>query len=203
VTQKMVLASGNEGKLREIRELLKDLPIELVSQKALGIESPEESGTTFVENAIIKARHAAKVSRLPAIADDSGLMLEALDGQPGVYTACFGGEGLTPAERVTKLLEAMGGKEDRRITFYCTTVLMVDADDPAPIICQGAWEGEVLHEPQGSNGFGYDPIFYVKDHGCSAAELSAEIKNRLSHRGQAFAQLRGVLEHYFELESTS
>lgn len=203
MVQKIVLASSNPGKLNEIREILKDLPIELVSQQELGIESPEETGTTFIENAIIKARHAAKLAGLPAIADDSGIMLEALDGRPGVHTARFGGEGLSSAERVTKLLEAMSGEIDRRMTFYCVVAMMVDADDPAPVICQGAWEGEVLTESRGKNGFGYDPIFYVPEHDCSAAELPVALKNSLSHRGQAFAQLSGVLEHYFELESMS
>lgn len=193
MTKKIVLASGNAGKLAEMRALLSDLPIHLVSQETFHLVSPEETGTTFVENAIIKARYAAKQTGLPAVADDSGLVINALGGGPGVYTARFGGEKATPMQKIAALLEAMRQKTDRRVVFYSVIVFMRDEKDPAPIICQGVWRGEVLHEPRGTQGFGYDPIFYVPTHDCSAAELPPALKNQLSHRGQALSQLKQVL----------
>jgi len=192
--QKIVLASGNAGKIREIQAMLPDHPI--VPQSAFPIGDIEETGTTFVENAIIKARHAALHSGLPAIADDSGLVVDALDGAPGVYSARYAGPGSSDQENVTKLLEDMRGipKPERSARFICILVFMRHADDPTPLIAQGIWEGSIMTHTAGEHGFGYDPIFWVPTHRCASAELPPEVKNSLSHRGQALRELTGRLQ---------
>ncbi len=191
----IVVASSNKGKIAEIKAALQDLPIKLIPQDDLNIEDVEETGTTFVENAIIKARHAAKVSGLPVIADDSGLVIDSLGGAPGVRSARFAGENADDNDRNNKVLEAMAGtgEDDRHASFHCVTVLLETENDPAPLICEGVWDGEILTAPRGDKGFGYDPIFYVPTHDCSAAELDAKQKNEVSHRGEALRQLHDVL----------
>ncbi|MCU7916519.1 MAG: RdgB/HAM1 family non-canonical purine NTP pyrophosphatase [Candidatus Thiodiazotropha sp. (ex Gloverina cf. vestifex)] len=193
--EKIVLASNNAGKVREINQLLATEEIEVVPQKAFNIPDAVEDGLSFVENAIKKARHASSLSGLPAIADDSGIEVDALNGAPGIYSARFAKAGATDQENLEKLLELMKDvpEEKRTARFQCLMVYMRHAEDPTPLICQGTWEGRILSEPSGDNGFGYDPIFYVPTHKCSSAELSAEVKNSLSHRGQALQKLLQVL----------
>lgn len=188
---KLVLASGNKGKLAELQHMLADSGIEVVSQSAFDTPEADETGLTFVENAIIKARNACVYSHLPAIADDSGLEVDALNGQPGIYSARYAGPGATDADNNTKLLDALSGlpEAERTARFQCVVVLMRHAEDPTPLICQGSWEGRILEQPSGTNGFGYDPLFFVPERGCSSAELDKADKNQISHRGQAMAQL--------------
>jgi XTP/dITP diphosphohydrolase len=190
-----VLASNNAGKVREINQLLAQQRIEVVPQKEFAIPEAEETGLTFVENAILKARHAAHLSGLPAIADDSGIEVDALKGAPGIYSARYAGAGAGDQANNDKLLEALKQvpEEQRSARFQCLMVYMTHAEDPTPIICQGTWEGRILFTPQGDNGFGYDPLFFVPEEGCSSAELSPEVKNRLSHRGQALRKLLNAL----------
>lgn len=192
---KVVLASSNAGKLAEMRELLGDLTLELIPQAALGIADAEETATSFVENALLKARHAARLSGLPALGDDSGLCVDALGGAPGLHSARYAGEHGDSQANIAKLLDALAGIPDsaRSAHFHCVIVLLRHADDPAPIIAEGRWAGQVLTAPRGSNGFGYDPVFLDLQHRRSAAELDAATKNRLSHRGQALSRLRGLL----------
>lgn len=199
-TFKIVLASSNPGKIEEFEMLLADMPVEWVPQSDFNIESVEETGKTFIENAILKARHAAKQAQLPAIADDSGLVIDALNGEPGVYSSRFAGEHATDADRIAKVLEVMHGveEEDRTASYHSVIVLLEHENDPAPLVCHGIWEGSILTEPRGSNGFGYDPIFYVPTHDCSAAELHPLEKNGVSHRGQAMQQLLEVFEEIDE-----
>lgn len=186
----LILASGNAGKIKELQALLPNY--KLISQNQFNIPEIEETGNTFVENAILKARHAAKISQLPAIADDSGLVIAALNGAPGIYSARYAGEKATDADNIAKVLRELDGVpvEQRQAYFLCALVLMKHENDPCPIIAQGRWDGVILEEPQGENGFGYDPIFFVPSHGCSAAQLPFEIKNTLSHRAQALVQLQ-------------
>ena len=193
--ERIVLASNNAGKVREINQLLADRQIEVVPQKAFAIPDAEETGLTFVENAIIKARHAARLSGLPAIADDSGIEVDALEGAPGIYSARFAGPECDDRRNNLKLLDELQGvaEEERSARFQCLMVYMRHADDPTPIICQGIWEGRILTAPQGENGFGYDPLFWVPSESCSSAQLSPELKNRLSHRGQALRKLLKAL----------
>ena len=193
--QKIVLASNNKGKVREFGEMLSTLNMEVVPQATFNIEDADETGLTFVENAIIKARHASAIAGLPAIADDSGLEVDFLKGAPGIYSARYSGEGATDEKNLLKLLEALKDvpEEKRTARFQCVLVYMQHENDPTPLICQGTWEGVILTEPQGENGFGYDPIFYVPTHNCSSAQLDAKEKNKLSHRGQALKKLRTVL----------
>lgn len=192
--KKVVLATGNAGKLRELTSMLDGLGIELLSQRELGIEDAEETGLSFVENALLKARHAALASGLPAIADDSGLEVDALDGAPGIYSARYAGPDATDSHNNHKLLKALAGvsAERRSARFQCLLVYLRHAQDPTPLICQGTWEGQILDNERGDNGFGYDPLFWVPDQNCSSAELPPERKNMLSHRGQA---LRKLVEH--------
>ncbi|WP_374087105.1 RdgB/HAM1 family non-canonical purine NTP pyrophosphatase [Methylomicrobium lacus] len=192
--QKIVLASGNPGKIREIQALLAEHPI--VPQSDFSISDAEETGTTFVENAIIKARHAAKLSGLPAIADDSGLVVDALDGAPGVYSARYAGPGGSDLDNLQKLLRELEGvpEAQRSARFICVLAFMRHGADPTPIIAQGVWEGRILTRPAGSNGFGYDPVFWVPTHQCASAELAPEVKNALSHRGQALRNLTAMLK---------
>ncbi len=187
--QKMVLASGNASKIREIQAILQDHPI--VAQSEFQIQEAEETGSTFVENAIIKARNAALHSQLPAIADDSGLVVDALNGAPGVISARYAGVGASDQQNLDQLLKDMQAvpDEDRSARFVCVLVFLRHADDPLPIIAQGVWEGVILREARGSNGFGYDPVFWVPDHQMASAELAPDVKNRISHRAQALAQL--------------
>jgi XTP/dITP diphosphohydrolase len=189
--KRIVLASNNAGKVREINQLLENSGIEVLPQAQFDIEDAVEDGLTFVENAIIKARHATKLSGLPAIADDSGIEVDALNGAPGIYSARFAGEGSSDEENLFKLLKELQNvpEEQRSARFQCLMVYMRHAEDPTPIICQGTWEGRILTAPQGENGFGYDPVFFVPEEGCSSAELDAATKNSLSHRGKALQQL--------------
>jgi XTP/dITP diphosphohydrolase len=191
VTQKIVLASNNAGKVNEIQALLADRNFEVIPQSALQIPEAEESGLTFRENALIKARHAARLSGLPAIADDSGLEVDALNGAPGVYSARYAGTGSSDADNNRKLLAALSGVPGplRSARFRCAVVMLRDANDPSPLVAEGNWEGFILEQSQGSGGFGYDPLFHVAEKGYSAAELSGEEKNRLSHRGKALQAL--------------
>ena len=190
-SHRVVLASGNLGKLREINQLLQGVAIEAVAQTEYDVHEVAETGLSFVENAIIKARHACQHTKLPAIADDSGLEVDYLDGAPGIYSARYAGPAASDVDNLHKLLDALQGVPDeaRQARFQCLMVYMRHQNDPTPIICQGTWEGRILFEPKGSNGFGYDPVFYVPTQDCSAAQLDAEVKNRLSHRGQALALL--------------
>jgi XTP/dITP diphosphohydrolase len=190
--QRIVLASNNKGKLRELGELLADQDIQVMAQGAFNIPEAVEDGLSFVENAIKKARNAAAHSGLPAIADDSGLEVDALNGAPGIYSARYAGDAGDAANNA-KLLEALKDvpEEQRSARFQCVMVYMRHAEDPTPLICQGTWEGRILTEPRGDNGFGYDPLFFVAGENASAAELSADVKNGQSHRGQA---LRALLQ---------
>jgi XTP/dITP diphosphohydrolase len=196
-TKRVVLASANKGKLREINQLLEGLHIVAVPQTQLGVTDVEETGLTFVENAIIKARHAAQLSGLPAIADDSGIEVDALQGAPGIYSARYSGVGANDADNLRLLLDNLSAvpEAQRSARFQCVMVYMRHAKDPTPIICQGTWEGRILFEPVGENGFGYDPVFYVPEEACSAAQLASDVKNRLSHRGQALRKLMEALQH--------
>jgi XTP/dITP diphosphohydrolase len=194
--ERIVLASNNAGKVREINELLAGASIQVIPQGDLGVPEAEETGLTFVENAILKARNAAAHSGLPAIADDSGLEVDALEGAPGIYSARYAGPGASDADNLARLLAAMQAVEDgrRSARFQCLMVYVRHAKDPTPVICQGTWEGRILRRPAGVNGFGYDPVFLVPSHGCSAAELDSPTKNALSHRGQALRCLVAYLE---------
>ena len=187
----IVLASNNAGKVREINQLLAPVAIRVQPQGELGIDEADETGLSFVENAILKARHAAQASGLPAVADDSGLEVDALNGAPGIYSARYAGAGADDRANCDKLLQALDGVpvNARGARFQCVMVYMRHAGDPTPLICQGTWEGRILAVPRGDNGFGYDPVFYVPEQACSAAELDAATKNALSHRGQALRQL--------------
>ncbi len=191
MSAKIVLASNNAGKVREVNQLLDSSGIEVVPQSAFNIPDADETGLTFVENAILKARHAAELSGLPAIADDSGLEVDALQGAPGIYSARYSGPGATDEKNLHRLLEALKDvpQEKRSARFQCLMVYMQHANDPTPIICQGTWEGIITVTPQGENGFGYDPVFFVPTHQCTSAQLPAETKNLLSHRGQALQKL--------------
>jgi XTP/dITP diphosphohydrolase len=187
----IVLASSNAGKLREFNQLLGGLHLEVVPQSRYLVTDAEETGLTFVENAILKARHAAQHTGLPALADDSGLEVDALNGAPGIYSARFAGAKAGDSENTQKLLGLLNDvpEEKRGARFQCVLVYLRHALDPTPLICQGTWEGRILSEPRGANGFGYDPVFYVGTHAKSSAELAPEIKNALSHRAQALRQL--------------
>jgi len=189
--QKIVLATGNKGKLNEFQQMLAHLDIEIVPQSHFTIESAEETGLSFVENAILKARHASRLSGLPAIADDSGLAVDSLGGAPGIYSARYAGDNASDNDNNAKLLAALSDipEGDRGAQFICALALVRHADDPVPVICQGQWRGRILFAPQGDNGFGYDPLFWVDSEQCSSAQLSKENKNRLSHRGKAMAAL--------------
>lgn len=195
MTQRVVLASGNASKAREINQMLAGLDLEVVAQTEYGVPDIEETGLTFVENAILKARNAARHTGLPTIADDSGIEIDALNGAPGIYSARYAGVGAGDRANNDKLLAALAAVPDAQRTarFQCLMVYMAHAADATPIICQGTWEGRILRAPRGANGFGYDPLFYVPTHDCSSAELPPETKNQLSHRGQALRQLVKML----------
>jgi len=200
MTRRIVLASSNQGKVREIQQLLAGHDIQILPQSEFDIPEAEETGLTFVENAILKARNAAAHSGLPAIADDSGLEVDALKGAPGIYSARFAGPGASDAENNACLLAELEEVPDEQRTarFQCLMVHLEHEKDPTPILCQGTWEGRILRQPQGKNGFGYDPLFFVPEKGCSAAELPAEVKNALSHRGQALRCLVEKLAFVFQ-----
>ncbi len=189
---KLVLASSNHGKLEELRGLLSGNSIELIAQSDLGVDDADETGTTFVENALLKARHATRVTGLPALADDSGICVDALDGAPGLYSARYAGEHGNASRNIDKLLDALDGVPDagRSAHFYCVLVLLRHADDPQPLIVEGQWNGRILHERRGSGGHGYDPVFFDPVHGQSAAEMELDFKNGISHRGKALALLK-------------
>ncbi len=192
----LVLASNNAGKLKEIQAVLDDFPCHLQPQKGFFDSEAEETGLTFVENAILKARHAAQLTGLGAIADDSGLEVDCLQGEPGVFSARYAGPSATDADNNQKLVDAIDAalqgdwSQVPTARFHCVIVYLRNAQDPIPLICQGCWEGHIVRSPQGQHGFGYDPHFYVNEFSCTAAELPATTKNSVSHRGQALAQLR-------------
>ena len=186
---KVVIASGNAGKLREFAALLAPFDFEAIPQAALGVCEAEEPHITFVENALAKARHASRATGLPALADDSGICACALDGAPGVRSARYAGEPGDDARNNEKLVEALKAHADNRAFYYCALVFVTHADDPHPLIATGEWHGEVIAAPRGAGGFGYDPYFLLPEQGCTAAELSAEIKNHISHRGKAMQLL--------------
>ncbi|WP_158987409.1 RdgB/HAM1 family non-canonical purine NTP pyrophosphatase [Lysobacter panacisoli] len=192
---KWVIASSNRGKLQEFRELLDGSGIEFVTQGEMGVGDADETGLTFVENALLKARKAARETGLPALGDDSGLCVDALDGGPGLYSARYAGEHGNAQANIDKLLDALRDVPDARRTahFYAVIVLLRHADDPQPLIAEGIWPGRVLHERRGDGGFGYDPVFLDPEQGLSAAELDTELKNRISHRGRALAALQQKL----------
>lgn len=192
--ESIVLASNNAGKVREINELLATEQIKVIPQGELGVPEADETGLTFIENAILKARNAARYSGLAAIADDSGIEVDALHGAPGIYSARFAGVGASDEENLKKLIADLREipEAQRSARFQCLMVYMRHGEDPTPVTCQGTWEGRILLAPRGDNGFGYDPVFYVPNEDCSAAELAADAKNRLSHRGQA---LRALVRH--------
>ncbi len=189
----IVLASSNQGKLREINEILADSDIEIIPQSEFNVSDVEETGRSFVENALIKARHASAQSGLPAIADDSGFAIDALQGRPGIYSARYAGEGASDEENLWKLIKEIEAlpENDRIARFICLVVYLRHTDDPTPVIAQGEWQGIAITEPRGENGFGYDPMFYLPESQCTSAELTSETKNKLSHRGQA---LRALVE---------
>jgi XTP/dITP diphosphohydrolase len=192
---RIVLASGNAGKVREINRLFADTGIEIVPQSDFDVPDVAETGTTFVENAIIKARHAARCTGLPAISDDSGIEVDALDARPGVFSARYAGEGASDEDNNNRMLEELRGvpEAERSARYQCLIVFMRSHTDPVPIITQGSWEGRILEAPQGDGGFGYDPIFFVPSHGCSGGELPLEVKNTISHRAIA---LKAMLDEF-------
>lgn len=198
VRRQVVLASGNQGKLREFQHLLNNLDIDMLPQSRFNVTSVEETGLTFVENAILKARHAAGISGFPAIADDSGIEVDALNGQPGIYSARYAGEHASDSENNQTLLNNLEGlaSEQRTARFHCVLVYLRYATDPTPLVCHGAWEGRILDAPSGDHGFGYDPLFFVPSEGCSAADLPKEVKNGISHRAIAMAKLSELLCDY-------
>ena len=189
---KLVLASSNHGKLEELRGLLSGNGIELIAQSDLGVEDADETGATFVENALLKARHATRITGLPALADDSGICVDALDGAPGLYSARYAGEHGNASRNIDRLLDELIDVPDERRSahFYCVLVLLRHADDPQPLIVEGQWNGRILRERRGSGGHGYDPVFFDPVHGQSAAEMELSFKNGISHRGKALALLK-------------
>ncbi len=193
---KLVLASSNHGKLEELRSLLGDSGIELIAQSDMGVDDAEENGLTFVENALIKARHAARLTGLPALADDSGICVDALQGAPGLYSARYAGEHGNAGRNIDKLLQDLADVPDdaRGAHFYCVLVLLHHADDPQPLIVEGQWSGRILRERRGTGGHGYDPVFFDPGYNQSAAEMPLSLKNGLSHRSKALAMLKQRLD---------
>lgn len=196
--QKLVLASGNRGKLKEFSDLLQNRGFAVNAQSEFGLDSADETGLTFVENALIKARHVCQHTGLPALADDSGIEVDALNGAPGIYSARFAGLNASDTDNNAKLLQELAEVPDelRTARYHCVLVLMRHANDPTPLICQGSWEGRILREPVGEGGFGYDPLFFVPTHNCSAAQLDKAEKNRISHRAIALQTLLQSLAHF-------
>ena len=200
--QKLVLASGNRGKLKEFSELLNNRGFDVHAQSEFGLDSAEETGLTFVENALLKARHVCAHTGLAALADDSGIEVDALHGAPGIYSARFAGPAANDADNNRKLLAELAtmADEQRTARYHCILVLMRHAQDPTPLICHGMWEGRILREPIGDGGFGYDPLFFVPTHNCSAAQLDKAEKNRISHRAVALqALLNSIAQAPFRL----
>ncbi len=197
--RRIVLASGNAGKLREFSELLNEWHCEVVPQSNFSVPEVAETGKSFVENALLKAHAAAHHCGLPAIADDSGICVDALDGAPGIYSARYAGEGASDEDNNRKLLEELAAKGpvNRSARFHCALVYLRHWQDPNPLICEATWEGTILTAPEGSEGFGYDPLFFVAEEGCSSAQLERAHKNRISHRGQALQMLLKALEREF------
>ena len=194
--KKIVIASNSAGKLREFAALLKDFDFLAIPQSELGVSEADEPFATFIENALAKARHASRVTGLPALADDSGICVRALGGAPGVYSARYAGEPKSDTRNNEKLVAAMQGIEDRRAFYYAALVLVQHADDPHPIIADGAWHGEIVADARGTGGFGYDPHFFLPQYGCTSAELPADVKNRESHRGIAIRELTKKLAQF-------
>ncbi len=194
----IVIASGNAGKLAELEALLGGLGVELVAQGTLGVEPAEETGATFVDNALEKARHASRATGLPAIADDSGLVVAALDGRPGIHSARYAGPDATDDDNVIKLLEELRGVDERAAYFHCAAVFVRDADDPAPLVAEASWHGSISKEAKGTAGFGYDPVFYDPELGVNSAEMSAAQKNARSHRGKAARCLAELLASHWK-----
>lgn len=194
--QTIVLASSNSGKLLEFNQLLQTRGFVVKAQSEFDVDSVEETGLSFVENAILKARNACAATGLPALADDSGIEVDALRGEPGIYSARFAGPNASDSDNNTKLLQLLQGTPDelRTARYQCVLVLMRHASDPTPLVCQAAWEGRILHQPAGKGGFGYDPLFFVAEHNCSAAQLPKQEKNAISHRGRAMQQLLRELQ---------
>jgi len=201
--QRIVLASGNKGKIAEIQAILQQQAIEVISQSQFKVTEADETGSTFVENAIIKARHAAEISQLPAIADDSGLEVDALNGQPGVHSARYAGLPSDDQRNTDKLLQALAdvSQAQRSARFHCVMVFMAHAKDPSPLIAHGVWEGRIAFEKSGNNGFGYDPVFYIPQLNSVSAALEPAIKNQLSHRAQALKQLMPQISDYFNQQA--
>ena len=195
----IVLASGNQGKLREIQAVLADWAYTLRPQSEYSVSDVEETGLSFVENALLKARHAAQATGLPAIADDSGIEVDYINGAPGIYSARYAGEACDDQANNNKLLAALRDvpTEQRTARFQCVIVLLRNANDAMPLICTGTWNGHIVETPAGSNGFGYDPLFYLADYGCTSAQLSPEQKNKISHRGQALRRLQSKINQHF------
>lgn len=193
--EKIVIATGNAGKLREIRQMLEGSGITVLPQSDFSVPDADETGLSFIENAILKARHAAKLTGLPALADDSGLEVDALGGEPGIYSARYAGAGAGDAANNAKLVAALKALPPQKFTarFQCVMAFVRHASDPVPLIAQGSWDGEMVLEPRGENGFGYDPLFWVPEKGCCSAELSKDEKNALSHRGKALQQMVAML----------
>ncbi|MCC5858307.1 MAG: RdgB/HAM1 family non-canonical purine NTP pyrophosphatase [Ectothiorhodospiraceae bacterium] len=194
--KRIVFASNNPGKVREVARLLKPTGLQVVPQSEYLVPEAEETGLSFVENAILKARNACQHTGLPAIADDSGLEVDALQGEPGIYSARYAGPDANDADNNSLLLGELAGvpEAERSARFQCAMVFMRHAEDPMPLVCQASWEGRILESPRGDGGFGYDPLFWLSDSGCTAAELDADTKNRLSHRGQALRALVAALQ---------
>lgn len=193
MTNKIVLASNNKGKIREFNALLENLHLQFLPQGELHVNEIEETGLTFIENAILKARHAAKVTGLPALADDSGLVVKALNGAPGIYSARYAGTQGDASKNIQKLLADMKALDNREAYFYCVLAFLLHEKDPTPLICTGLWKGTILNEAKGTNGFGYDPVFFVQEQGVTAAELPPEVKNQISHRAHALSALQKLL----------
>ncbi|WP_405602308.1 MULTISPECIES: RdgB/HAM1 family non-canonical purine NTP pyrophosphatase [unclassified Pseudoalteromonas] len=189
MSKTLVLATGNPGKVNELANMLRPLEINVVPQSDFNVGDVAETGTTFIENAIIKARHAAKITGMPAIADDSGLEVDGLNGAPGVYSARFAGAQASDQDNIDKLLIDLGDNPVRSARFWCVLVLMRHASDPTPLVCSASWEGEITLTQNGNGGFGYDPVFFVPTLNCTSAELTKEQKNAVSHRGQALQKL--------------
>jgi len=196
-TKEIILASGNKGKLREFGQILESLPCILKPMSEMGIPEPEETGRTFEENALLKARAASEYTNLPAIADDSGLSVDCLDGAPGIHSARYAGLQASDQQNVDKLLKDLKGfdQSSRTAKFHCVIILIRHSDDDQPLIFSGSWEGEIATTPSGKNGFGYDPVFYLPKYLCTAAELKPEEKNKISHRAKALEQFKATLQH--------
>lgn len=201
---KIIFASNNPGKIHELQTLFKKFDIEIIPQTVLDISETDETSLTFVENALLKARHACQATALPAIADDSGLEVAALKGAPGIYSARFAGKNASPEKNIQKLLTKMQNIPDkhRQARFYCVVVYLVHAADPTPLICEGTWEGLILKKPVGNKGFGYDPVFFDPKQNCSAAQLPLEKKNKMSHRGKALQLLIKKLPAIMTIKNT-